>query len=389
MWVGSSPLKVGVAMRAISVGFVTVALFSAATAHGGEKELFDKFKRQNEQSREKVKEDIKLVLEKAAPLEKDEPAKALLLLQITRDQMLAQGLLTAKEDRALVEPLLERIQLLRGGLRGKQADELRSAMAEFKEYLLRMHEEFSTVRQELLLPNREVPPGSPAFIQLTNGTQVVGWLHEPPVFVVNATVSDQQHTYAPGVVAGLQTPQGFYLYYPATKRFVLLPSAEFFVTAVAASMPARKSNFWIPTEIPPPPPGFYKRSTGVVGAALFARSAGALMTSWAAPGGSAPESIVTGRVSDPVAARLYRDVSVDLAVQELFPGLKKTDQVRFRDIIMTFLDRRPRDDPFSADEVVQLSDLIADIAPDRRTNAVAFAHVISRLFEQAQRLRKK
>ena len=45
--------------------------------------------------------------------------------------------------------------------------------------------------------------------------------------------------------------------------------------------------------------------------------------------------------------------------------------------------------PFTAEEVVQLSDLIADIAPDRRANAVAFAHVLNRLFEQNQRMRKK
>jgi polyhydroxyalkanoate synthesis regulator phasin len=375
-------------MRGPSIAFLIVASFSLP-AHAGEKELFDKFKQQNSQSREKVKEDIKLVLDKATLLEKDDPAKALLLLEITRDQMLAKGQLTGKDDRALVEPVLERIQLLRGELRGKRADELRSAMAEFKDYLVRMNVEFANVRQDLLLPNREVPPGGPAFIEFTNGTQAVGWLHEPPGFVVSATVNDQQRTYAPGIVAGVQTPQGFYVYYPATKRFVLLPNAEFFVTAVAAYPRARKRGFWLPNEIPPPPPGFYKQSAGANGAALFAHGPGMLMAFWAGPGGNAPEGIVTGRIGDPVVARIYRDVSVDLALQDLFPNLRKADQIRFRDLIMTFLDRRAKDDPFTPEEVVRLSDLIVETAPDRRANAVAFARALSRLFEQNQRMRKK
>jgi polyhydroxyalkanoate synthesis regulator phasin len=376
-------------MRAISVLCAIVVFVSAAAADAGDKELFDKFKRQNGQSRDKLKEDIKLVLDKATLLEKDQPAKALLLLEVARDQMLAKGLLTAREDRTLLEPIVERITLLRGSLRGKRAEELRSAMADFKEYLSRMNEDFGYLRQDLLLPNREVPAGGPAFIEFTNGTQAVGWLHETPLFLVNATVNDQEHIYAQGVVAGLQTPQGFYVYYRPTRRFVLLTVPEFFVTAVAAHPPAGKGGFWMPVEIPPPPPGFFKRSAGAVGAALFARSAGMLMASWATPDGHPPESIVTGRVNDPGAARLRRDVAIDLAIQEVFTNLRKSDEVRFRDVIMTFLHRRTRDNRLTADEVVQLSDLIADIAPDRRANAVAFAHIISRLFEQNDRMRKK
>jgi polyhydroxyalkanoate synthesis regulator phasin len=376
-------------MRVISAVLFAPLFLGAPLAHAGEKELFDKFKRQNEQGREKLKEDINLVLEKSLALEKDDPAKALLLLQTTRDLMLQKGLLTAREDRALAEPLWERVQMLRGVIQGKEADELRTAVADYKEYLSRMNEEFANLRQALLLPNREVPPGGPAFLQFINGTQAAGWLNEAPDFVVNITVNDQSQTHGPGVVAGLHTPQGFYLYQPVAKRFVFLSKAEFFLAAMASHPPARKTGFWMPSEIPPPPPGFYKNSTGAVGAALFARAPGTLMTAWAGPGGTTPETVGAGGANDSATARLYRNVLVDIMVQEGFANLKKVDQNRFRDVILTFLERRSRDGMLNSEEAAQLADLLADIYPDRRAEAAAFTHVLNRLLEQRARLHSK
>src|SRR5208283_140396 len=104
----------------------------------------------------------------------------------------------------------------------------------------------ATIRDAFVRPGKELPAGEPAFLALANGTQLAGWLNQPPVFVVNATINDEPRTFAPGLVTGLQTPKGFYLYQPSSKRYVLLPAAEFFLTAVTAYLPARKKGFWVP-----------------------------------------------------------------------------------------------------------------------------------------------
>jgi hypothetical protein len=367
-------------MRPAAIFLAAVVVVSTTQAFAGEKELLDRFKKQNLQGREKLQAEIKQVLEQAQALEKDDPARAMGLLQDVRDRMLQQGLLANKEDRALAEPLWERIQMLRAEARAKKSDELRAALGDFKEYTGRMNEEFTKLREDLVPVGKAAPPGGPGFIAFVNGTFAAGWLHESPQFVVHATVKDLDTTYPPGVVAGVQTPQAYFLYQPSQKRFVQLPSAEFFLTAIASYPPARRVGFWMPSEIPPPPPGFYKRSAGAVGAALFARSAGLLMTTWAGPGGHFPERNLAGDSGDSGSARLYRDVVIELLVQDIFYKNTREDRNRFRDAVMTFLDRRPRDVPLSPEEIIRLSDAIAEVYPDRRSDGVTLAHRLNRIF---------
>jgi polyhydroxyalkanoate synthesis regulator phasin len=369
-------------MRTAAVAIVAAALVLVPPARAGEKDLLERFKRQNQQAREKLEAEIKQVLEQAQAVEKDEPAKAIGILQDARDKLLQKGLLTTKEDRTLAEPLWERIQLLRGTIRGKQGEELRVTLADYKEYLARMNEEFAKLRAELIPPAaKEAPPGGPAFIAFVGGSYAAGWMHESPQFVVNATVNDQQITYAPGVVAGVQTPSGFFVYHTGVKRFQHLSPAEFFLTAITSYPPARRPGFWMPSDIPPPPPGLYKRSLGAEGAALFAHSAGALTTTWAGPGGQFPER-GPGASNGSAAGRLYREVMVELLVHEVFLKLKREDQNRIRDLALTFLDRRPRDEPLSSEEIVRFSDTVTEAYADRRADALAFAHRFNRILEQ-------
>jgi len=206
--------------------------------------------------------------------------------------------------------------------------------------------------------------------------------------VVNITVNDQAQTHGPGIVAGLHTPQGFYLYQPGAKRFVFLSNAEFFVAAISAHPPARKTGFWMPPETPPPPSGFYKNSPGAVGAALFARAPGILMTAWTVPGGTTSDTVARAAV-DAATVRVYRNVLIDIMVREGFANLNKADQNRFRDIILTYLERRSRDGMLNSEEAAQLADLIADIYPERRAEAAAFINVLNRLLELRARQRGK
>ena len=73
---------------------------------------------------------------------------------------------------------------------------------------------------------------------------------------------------------------------------------------------------------------------------------------------------------------------IDLQVQESFPKLKKEDQARLRDIVLTFLDRRAVEEPLAPDEILQMSDTVAEAFPDRRAETVAFGRLLNRLYEQ-------
>ena len=59
-------------MRVVSIvtASVILAFVSASAVHGDEKELFAKFKRQNEQSHEKLKDDVKRVVDFAQTVRK-------------------------------------------------------------------------------------------------------------------------------------------------------------------------------------------------------------------------------------------------------------------------------------------------------------------------------
>jgi hypothetical protein len=220
------------------------------------------------------------------------------------------------------------------------------------------------------------------FIAFTNGKFAVGWLHEAPVFVVSVTVSDQEFIYGPGSVAGVQTPQGFYVYQPDAQRFTRMTNAEFFVAAIASSRAARQTGFWLPSKEVEPPAGYDKRSAGVVGLGLFARSAASLMTMWTTPAGRPTES---GKNGSSDTMRLYRDTMIELQVQEAFSKLRPADQSRVTAAVMGFLERRGADSPLSADEVVRLAETLGEMYADRRGDAITFAHLLSRFFEQAQR----
>lgn len=371
----------------LAIAITCVAVLTSACAHAGEKELLDKFKQQNNRARDRIEADIKNALEEAKTLEKEDPASALGLLQEVRDRMLQKGLLASREDRALAEPMWERIQLLRGVVRGKQLGELRASLAEFKEYQNRMNEQFAAVRAALIPPTaKEVPRGFPAFIAFANGKFAVGWVHEAPVFVVSATVNDQEFTYAPGVVAGLQAPQAFYVYQTDAQQFSRLTSAEFFAAAIASYGPVRQPGFWLPSKEIEPPPGYDKRGAGAVGLALFARSTALLMGMWTNPAGKPAES---GKQRSTDMMRIYREAMIELQVQEVFTKLRPADQNRARDAIIAFLDRRPADRPLSAEEIVRLSDTVAELFAERRADAVAFAHLLNRFFERTLAEQKK
>ncbi len=372
-------------MRTPACLLVVLSAFAAAAPRGGgDGSLLNRFKQQNEQARERLQNQVKEALDKAQALEKDEPARALGLLQDTRDRLLERGLLASREDRALAEPLWERIVVLRAVLRDQRARELRLSLADFKEYIARMNEEFALLRAALIPPAREMPRGGPAVLAFVDGKQAVGWLHEPPLFVVQMTVNDQLQTYAGGLVVGVETPQEFFVYDRAAKRFTAMTRTDFFVRAIASYPPARRPGFWLPPEIPPPPPGFTKRSVGALAAALFARGVGVLMSTWARPGSDAAERAPgAGGGNDAETARLYRDVLVELQVQEIFHRLKREDQDRVRNAVMTFLDRRPGNGPLSAEEIVGLSDAVSEVYPELRSDAVAFGHILNRHLEQA------
>jgi hypothetical protein len=363
-------------------------LLSIAASQANEIDLLNKFRQQNERSRTKLADEIKLVLDKADELEKDDPLAALAVLQDARDRLLEKHLLAGREDRTVADPLWERIQSVRSAARSQFTDALQTGLSEFREYRLRMKDQLATVRTELVPPHKAAPPGEPAYFALANGKVQVGWLNERPDFVVDATVNDQQHTLGAGLVTGIQTAEGFYRYQPASKRMVWTTPAELFTMAIASYAPARKPGFWL-TLHPDPPTGFFKNSMGVLGAGMFARGVAPLLTTWAHPTGKTPEAAVaeSGTVS---VRRVYRDAIVDLHVQKAFASLKRReDQVRFRNLIINFLDQREQDGPLSTEEIGRLAEVIADVAPDRRTEAIAFAYLLNGFYEDHLRKLKK
>ncbi len=272
-------------------------------------------------------------------------------------------------------------------MRGKEAAELRAGLAAYKDYLNRMNEQFAELRVALIPPAaKETPRGWPAFIAFTNGKYAVGWVHKEPLVIVSATVTDQEFTYAPGVVAGLQTPQGFYVFQPDKHEFTRMTSAEFFVAGVASYGPARQPGFWLPSKEVEPPAGYDKRSAGAVGLGLFAQSAAALMTLWTAPAGRPAEH---GEQRSTDMIRMYREAMLELQVHEVFSKLRPEDQNRVRNAIVSFLDRRPADTPLSAEEVVRLADTVGENYRDRRTDAITFAHLLNRFFERVRVEQKK
>jgi hypothetical protein len=376
-------------MRPFAVGLF-ILIGAGVPVAAGEKELLDKFKRDNEQGRERMLAQLKEALDKADELEKKAPAKALTLLTETRQRMLEKGLLARREDQALAEPLWERIVALRHSLYTKKRTELRDAVTEYKDYLARMGDQLNRLRTDLVPPTKEPPPGEPAFFALTNGKFAVGWLHERPLFTVRATVNDQENTYGPGVVAGLQVRDGYYLYQPSRNRYRHVLNGEFLVVALYAYPPSQKAGYWFPPQDPPPPPGFDKRSTGAAGVSLFARSAGSLLQTWSSPGGQLPEDGFApqfGGGRD--AARVYRDVLIDLVVQESFPKMPREDLDRCRDMMLAFLDRRPADDPLNANETGRFAESIVEVYPERRGDALRFAQRVNRILQEYRRERKQ
>jgi hypothetical protein len=350
-------------------------------AHAGEKELLDKFQRLNDAGHAKLEAQIKQAMEKADVLEKADPAQALGLLQDVRDQMLRKGLLATKKDRDLAEPLWERIKGLRTQLRAKRADELRFALGQFRDYMFRTNDELSNLRRDMVPAGKTPPPGGPVFIAFGNGKTGVGWLNEPPMFVVNVTIDSEVQLLPPGAVAGLQGLDGFYVFHPVNKRFERLNPAEFFGMAITAHPPAEKRGFWLPASTPPPPPGLFARSPGVAGAALFAYSAGVLMTDWAGPGGTFPARGSAATEGNATTARLLLEANIELEIHETFITLHRADRARLRDVIMTFLDRRPTYHPLTAEEIVRLGELIAEAYPDRRGDASTFALRLNRILD--------
>jgi ElaB/YqjD/DUF883 family membrane-anchored ribosome-binding protein len=371
----------------LAAALTLVAIFCAASVRAGEKDLLDKFKKQNNSARDRLEARIKQTLEQAKELQKEDPVTALGMLQEVRDRMLQKGLLTSREDRALAEPLWERIQALREIVRGKRAGELRASLAEFKEYLNRMNEQFGALRTALIPPTvKETPRGWPAFIALTNGKYAVGWLHEAPVFVVSATVADQEYIYGPGLVAGVQTPEAFYVFAPATQRFSRMTNPEFFVTAIATDGLGRQRNFWVPTKEIEPPPGYDRRSAGAVGLGLFARSAAALMTRWANPASGPNEA---GKKGSTDTMRQYRDALIELHVQDVFAKLPRADQEHVRDAIIAFLERRPADAALTPDERMRVVEIIVERFADRRADAQALANLLNRFMADSRRERER
>ncbi len=85
----------GVVMR-IAIAVAVLAVLSTAPSGAGEKQLLDKFTKQNNSARDKLQAAITKTLEDAKALEKDDPAGALGLLQEVRDEMLHKGLLTSR-----------------------------------------------------------------------------------------------------------------------------------------------------------------------------------------------------------------------------------------------------------------------------------------------------
>src|SRR5262245_51703835 len=69
----------------VSLAFALIAVGSVGLLRAGEKELLDKFKQQNNSSRDKIEADIKQTLEQAKEIEKEDPAGALGMLQEVRD----------------------------------------------------------------------------------------------------------------------------------------------------------------------------------------------------------------------------------------------------------------------------------------------------------------
>jgi hypothetical protein len=355
----------------------------------GEKELLEKFKKQNEAGRERLRAEVKDVLEKVQVLEKQDPEEALGLLQDVYEGLLQKGLLTSKDDRDLAGPLTTKIDDLREMVLAQRAAKLKASLAEYKDYLDRMNEEFVALRKALVPPAKDAPAGEPAFFTFANGALAAGWLHSPPLFVVHATIRDEARSYAPGLVTGIQTAQAYYVYHPSKKQFVKLTNSEFFITAVVAYAPARRPGFWLPKEIPPPPPGFGKTSPGVDGAALFGRSVALLMHTWASPVGQVLGMGTTAVEARGSAAKLLREVMIDLQVQQSFPRMMREPQTRIRDLVMTFLGRRPQLGALDADESGRLIDLIADAYPDRRPEAVAFVPRLNLILEQTSARMKK
>jgi hypothetical protein len=373
-------------MRCNIALLVLVAFTSIGLA--GDNELLDKFKKQNEASRDKIRGQIKDAIDKAQAMEKDDPAGALALLQETRDWMLTKATLARREDRELVAPIWERIKALQVVLRVQRGEDMRVATSEFKEYLTKMNDEFATLRRELVPAGKDPPPGQPAYIVLINGKVAVGWLQEKPVYVVRITIDEQPHTLGPSTVAGVQTIDEFYLSDPARQRFEERTPLAFFITAVVVHPAASKPGFWAPAKAPPPPPGFFKRSLGVEGAAHFSRSAGALMAAWAGPNGVFPERArVLGNISASTAT-LLRDAAIELQIQEGFHKMSKEDQIRVRDLVVSFLDGRPRDDSLTGEEVVQVGDQIAREFPDRRADVVRFVLRMNRVLDTYTAVRK-
>lgn len=112
------------------------------------------------------------------------------------------------------------------------------------------------------------------------------------------------------------------------------------------------------------------------------------MTTWCGPNGQFPErDQVLGRIPASTAS-LLRNAAVDLQVRESFAKVAKEDQTKIYDVLVAFLDRRPRDDALTTDEVGLLGDQIADIIPDRRGEAIPFLLRLNRVLDVYAAVRK-
>src|SRR6516164_6501470 len=159
----------------LAVTIVVLAL--SAVGRAEDDALLDKFKKQNEAERDKVRGQIKQAIDKALAIEKDDPAAALALMQDTRDKMLKKAMLAQREDRELVAPVWERIKALQVVLRSQRSAEMLAATAEYRDYLIRINDELAAVRRDFTSGYaKDPPPGQPAYVAFVNGETAVGWL---------------------------------------------------------------------------------------------------------------------------------------------------------------------------------------------------------------------
>ena len=90
---------------------------------------------------------------------------------------------------------------------------------------------------------------------------------------------------------------------------------------------------------------------------------------------------MSGGVDSSATAALLREAAIELLEQEMFSAMKKDDQARLRDLVLTFLEGRSREDPLTPDELVRLGDQLADAFPDRRADVTTFALRLNRVLE--------